>query len=139
MTNKKGRKAPSMYFFNLFFPHTSLKEDDIFEICNDFDNIYAMEKLLTQGHMIVGEQQITKLVTLMSRTYEDPLEQAAAIAIADYFVSINLPFSKFKDENGKTALFYATDILDMKLTKRLIEKGAKVNQVDNLKDRKSVV
>ena len=41
---------------------------------------------------------------------------------------------EIKDENGKTALFYATDILDMKLTKRLIEKGAKVNQVDNLKN-----
>lgn len=60
-------------FFNLFFPHTSLREDDIFELCNDFDNIYAMEKLLTQGHMIAGEQQITKLVSLMSKPYEESI------------------------------------------------------------------
>ena len=118
-------------FFNLFFPHTSLREDDIFELCNDFDNIYAMEKLLTQGHMIAGEQQITKLVSLMSKPYEDPLEQAAAIAIADYFVSINLPFSKFKDENGKNAWMLCIENNNPVLFDKLFTINSNLNIGDN--------
>lgn len=127
---KKSIQFGHIDIFKRLMPYTQLSPDELFKLSYGFENVKAMFEILDTGDLIPGQQQITQIVDLMCRKYENTEEKVAARGLANYLFEIKIPFNKFTNQEGQSAWMLCIQNDNEEVFERLLQSSENVNVSD---------
>jgi ankyrin repeat protein len=104
---KKAIKHNQVFIFKQLQPHSNLSSDELFNLAIGFEHIQIADLVLDNGDLIPGQQQVTAIVELMCKKYDNNEDQTAALRLADYLFNTKVPFNKFINSQGQSAWMLA--------------------------------
>lgn len=128
---KNAIKHNAINIFNRLHPYSNMSVDELFDLALGFGQIQIVELILDTGDLIPGHKQITSMIDMMCLKYIDPLDQEAALSIADFLFSINVPFNRFVNSQGESAWMLAVYNDNEAIFEKLIASNETVNITDS--------
>lgn len=128
---KKAIQNNHFHIFKQLNSYSRLSVDEIFDMAIDSENIEVMAKIVDDGDLLAGTAQITSIVDVMCKNYEEPGKQKASRELADYLFEIKTPFNRFVDKYGKSAWMLAISNNNQIVFDRLLAGNESVNEPDN--------
>jgi len=127
---KKSIQYDHKDIFERLLPYTQLSSDKLFNLAAGFNSIKVLDSILQSGEIIPGMDQITKIVDLMCRRYENKDDIEAAKNLADYLFEIKIPFNKFVNEKSQSAWMLCIQNDNEAVFERLMSSNENVNVLD---------
>lgn len=127
---KKSIQFHSNDIFSRLLPYSKLNYDELFHIAYSFKNIVVISEIIESGEFLPGSEQITKIIELISETYENEQIKNASKKIINYLFEINIPFNKFVNQQGQNALILSISNNNIYLFEELIKHPETINMFD---------
>ena len=105
--------------------------DELFNIAISYKNINVVNFLLNTGDIIPGQKQITELVDLVAKVYENEFEQNAADEIIDFLFSVKTNFNNFVNTNGENIWILAIKNNNNSLFDKLVHENNESLEFEN--------
>jgi len=127
---KKSIQYDFVDIFERLQPYSKLDADELFNLASGFNSVKTMSAIMESGEVIPGMEQVTKIVDLMCRNYENEDEKIAAQNLAEYLFEIKVPFSRFVNEQGQSAWMLCIQNNNEEVFDKLMNSNENVNIAD---------
>lgn len=117
--------------FEKLYQFKEMSTDDLFNEALIQEKPEILNFILNTGDILLGEEQLTKLISIACKNFNNESEKTATGEIISYLFSINVPFSKFKNESGQNAWMLAINNNNMHVIRELLKTNESVNVADN--------
>lgn len=124
-------KNNDLNLFEKLLPYSTISHDELFNNASGFEHICILDSIIYNGDLIPGQKQITEIIELMCRKYDNEDEEQASLRLADFLFSIKVPFNRFVNAQGQSAWMLSVYNDNEKIFEKLVETNESVNIVDD--------